>query len=231
MNQVSAYAERADRRFFFALEADKYTPQIDSEKDLDGHTPYRDIFGSRVPWRIQGEFAWEFLPTRNFGTFMIGASFGFWQNIGKGIFATGANAGTPSSDTTLLDVWPIGLEATWRYDSLAERVRWLPIIPYAKVGLMEALWVIYSGNGAVAHTSNPSGRGSGWTPGYTTALGVAISLDAIDPSISNEAYIELGLQRTSIFAEYGWTRLDGFRSAGELILSDRGPRFGLSLEF
>ncbi len=221
--------QRADRRVFFAIEADRYTPRIDSEKDLNGATPYRDIFKSRIPWRVQGELAWEALPTRNFGSFLIGGSFGFWQNFGKGIFASGPNKGQPSSDTTLLDIWPMGVEAQWRYDGLCERYRWLPIIPYAKAGLMAALWTIYSGNGAVAKTS--TGRGSGWTTGYTTALGVAISLDAIDPSISNEAYIDLGLQRTSVFAEYGWTRLDGFRSGGVLILSDRQWRFGLSLEF
>ena len=40
-----------------------------------------------------------------------------------------------------------------------------------------------------------------------------------------------GIQRTSLFAEYGWTRLDDFHKSGTLILSDRAWRFGLSVEF
>jgi len=230
---------RNDRRLFFALEADRYKPQIDSEKDLDGATPYQDIFGHRIPWRVQGEVSVELVHLRYFGSLLVGGSIGFWQNIGKGIFAGGPNQGQASSDTTLLNIWPFGVEGQWRFDMLADRFRWFPLIPYAKAGLMSALWVVYSGDGSVSTVSGSTssgkpvaaGKGEGWSTGYTTALGAAIALDAIDPGISNEAYLDLGLQRTSIFAEYGWTRLDGFQSGGTLILTDRGWRFGLSMEF
>ena len=40
-----------------------------------------------------------------------------------------------------------------------------------------------------------------------------------------------GIQRTAAFAEYGWTRLDGFKSAGVMTLNDRAWRFGMSVEF
>ena len=78
---------------------------------------------------------------------------GFWQNIGKGRFAAGPDAGQPSADTTLLDIWPMGVHAQLRLDGLADRFRWFPIIPYAKAGLMAALWVVYAGDGSVSRSS------------------------------------------------------------------------------
>jgi hypothetical protein len=98
--------------------------------------------------------------------------------------------------------------------------------------LMRALWASFNGLGNVS--KDPTGRGgdgSGWTWGYTTALGVALSLDALDPELSREAFVATHIQRTSLFAEYGWTRLDGFHSGRALILSDRAWRFGVSMEF
>ena len=38
-------------------------------------------------------------------------------------------------------------------------------------------------------------------------------------------------RRTALFAEYGWTQLDGFGKSGVLVLTDHAWRFGLSVEF
>jgi hypothetical protein len=96
---------------------------------------------------------------------------------------------------------------------------------------MRALWASYSGTGSVSKDLQRGGRGSGWTSGYTAALGFALNLDAIDPELAREAYVSTGIQRTSLFAEYAWTQLDNFHKAGALILSDRAWRFGLAVEF
>jgi hypothetical protein len=217
----------APRRLLVALKVDRYDPQIDSERGLTG-TPYHDIFHGRAPLRWQLEADWEALHP--FGSILVGGTIGFWQNIGRGIVhATGAR----SDDTALLDIVPFGAVATYRFDWVADRVRWLPVIPYAQAGLMAALWTSFSGNGSVSRSNTPGqpGRGSGWSYGYTTALGVALALDAITPGISNEGRVDFGFKRSSIFAEYGWTRLDNFRRGHPLILSDRAWRFGLSVEF
>jgi hypothetical protein len=129
-----------------------------------------------------------------------------------------------------LDIFPFGLIATYRFDWLADRFRWFPFVPYAQAGLQAALWSSFNGNGNVS-TRSAGGRGSGWAYGYTTALGVAVDLSAIDLGLAREAYVNTGIQRTSIFAEYGWTRLDNFHKSGTLILSDRAWRFGVSVEF
>lgn len=215
-----------ERRLFLAIEVDRYDPRIDSEPGLTG-TPYRDIFHGRAPLRWQLEAAWEaFHP---FGAVLFGGAVGFWQNIGRGIIHS---SGQISGDTALLDVLPVSALVTYRFDWLADRYRWVPVIPYAKAGLSAALWTSFSGNGRVSNGTGPAGgRGSGWTYGYTTSLGVALALDAISPEIANEARVDLGLRRTSIFAEYAWTRLDDFRTHRPLILSDRAWRFGLALEF
>jgi len=67
--------------------------------------------------------------------------------------------------------------------------------------------------------------------GVASILGFALALDAIDPELSREAYQDTGIQRSSIFAEYGWTNLDGFGSNKSLILSDHAWRFGVEMEF
>jgi hypothetical protein len=222
----SEVPEVPERHLLLALKIDRYDPQIDSESGLTG-TPYHDIFGGRVPLRWQLEADWE--AWHPFGSLLFGGTAGFWQNIGRGIIHS---SGVRSGDTALLDIWQFSAVATYRFDWAADRVRWLPIIPYAQVGLAAALWTSHSGNGDVSRGTGPmGGRGSGWTYGYTSALGLAFSLDAISPGLSNEGRREIGLKRTSLFAEYGWTRLDDFHTRRGLILSDRAWRFGLSLEF
>ncbi|GAC1344573.1 MAG: hypothetical protein NVSMB23_19640 [Myxococcales bacterium] len=219
--------EPAPRRLLVAVKVDRYDPQIDAERGLTG-TPYRDIFRGRAPLRWQLEADWEaFHP---FGSILFGGTIGFWQNIGRGIVNS---SGVRSDDTALLDILPLGAIATYRFDWVADRVPWLPVIPYAQAGLTAALWTSFAGNGSVSRNATPGqgGRGSGWSYGYTTALGVALALDVLTPGISNEGRVDFGFKRSALFAEYGWTRLDNFRRGRSLILSDRAWRFGLSVEF
>jgi|GEM_PF-343344 len=216
------------RRLMISLKLDRYDPKVDSERDLNGATPYLDIFGTRKPFRFQIEGDWEI--AHPLGTVLLGLTAGYWQNIGKGYLHDKQVA---STDTALLDILPFGLVATYRFDYLADQLRWFPLVPYAQAGLQSALWASFNGRGSVSRRAGDggNGRGSGWTYGYTTALGVAFALDALDPSLSREAYNDTYIQRTSIFAEYAWTRLDDFGHKHPLILTDRGWRFGLSVEF
>ena len=231
-------ADRPARKLLVGFKIDRYDPQIDSESAFAAlpslnDRPYHRIFHGRAPLRYQLEADWE--VAHPFGTFLVGATAGYWQNFGKGLTADKK----PSSDTALLDVIPFGLVATYRFDWLADHFARFPLIPYVQAGLMRALWASFSGTGSVSKDAVQGGRGSGWTWGYTTALGFAINLDAIDPELARETYVDTGIQRTSLFAEYGWTRLDDFhktkpgtdQTAGALILSDRAWRFGLALEF
>jgi len=212
------------RKLLFAVKIDKYDPNVDSEPGLTGQ-PYHEIFGTRVPLRVQLEADWE--VAHPFGSVLIGATVGYWQNYGKGLLVDRV---TRSDDTVLLDVIPFGLIATYRFDWLADRLPRFPFIPYAQVGLQNALWASFNGTGGVSKPDQ-GGRGSGWTYGYTTALGIALNLNAIDPELAREAYVDTGIQRSSLFVEYGWTRLDNFGRAGALHLSDRAWRFGFALEF
>jgi hypothetical protein len=222
--------ERPPRKLLVAFKLDRYDPRIDSEPAFAGlapsNRPYFQIFRGRAPLRYQLEVDWE--VAHPFGSVLVGATAGYWQNLGKGLTA---DTRQPSGDTALLDVIPFGVIATWRFDWFADRWPRFPFIPYAQAGLMRALWASFSGTGAVSKDIQRGGRGSGWTSGYTAALGFALNLDAIDPDLAREAYLDTGIQRTSLFAEYGWTQLDGFHKAGALILSDRAWRFGLAMEF
>jgi hypothetical protein len=211
-----------------AFKIDKYDPKVDSESGLTGQ-PYHEIFGGRIPLRYQLEIDWQVWHPHPFGSLLLGVSIGFWQNFGKGVLAKDPTQ--KSDDTALLNVTPFGLVGTWRFDWLNYRWPRFPVVPYAQAGLMRALWTSYNGTHDVSHDPKNTGRGSGWSYGYTTALGFALTLDSIDPELAREAYLDTGIQRTSFFAEYGWTRLDNFHSSGGLILTDRAWRFGLALEF
>ncbi|HWT85047.1 MAG TPA: MXAN_2562 family outer membrane beta-barrel protein [Myxococcales bacterium] len=227
----AARADESERhpRFLIGFKLDRYDPKVDSEPGLTG-TPYHDVFGTRRPLRYQLEFDWE--VAHPFGALLIGATAGFWQNYGKAILRSSPpGSPQPSQDTTVLNVFPFGLIATYRFDWLANRWSRFPFIPYAQVGLMRALWMSYNGKGDVSSDPTNGGNGKGWTNGYTAALGIALSLNVIDVELAREAYIDTGIQRTSLFAEYGWTYLDNFGKSGALILTDRSWRFGVSVEF
>lgn len=221
--------DRPPRRFLVGFKLDRYDPKVDSEPGLTG-TPYHDVFGPRAPPRYQLEFDWE--VAHPFGSLLVGATAGFWQNYGKAILP-GSTPGNVqrSQDTTTLNIFPFGLIATYRFDWLADRWERFPFIPYLQAGLMRALWVSYNGRGGVSGNPQRGGRGSGWTNGYTTALGIAVNLNAVDVELAREAYVDTRIQRTSLFAEYGWTYLSDFHRGGALILSDHAWRFGVAVEF
>ena len=220
---------RPNRFLLIGFKVDRYDPGVDAEKGLSG-TPYHDIF-HKAPLRYQLEVDWE--VAHPFGAILVGGTVGFWQNYGKGLtFDEKAQALVPSTDTTHLNIAPFFAVVTYRFDVLADQYRYLPIIPYVQAGLGAGLWSSYNGRGEIStKTGSGGGRGSGWTRGYCTALGVAVSLDALDPQLSREAFVDAGIQRTSLFAEYGWTRLDGFGGSRVMILNDRAWRFGASVEF
>ena len=228
--------DRPPRRWLVGFKIDRYDPQIDSEKGLTAQ-PYHEIFHGRAPLRYQVEVGYQVLHP--FGAILVGGTAGYWQNVGKGIYGsdytdpdTGAvhRTGDPSGDTARLDVVPFGAMLTYRFDWFADQYRWLPVVPYVQAGLQAALWAAHNGTGNISSPSS-GGHGSGWSYGYTTALGIALDLGAIDASLAREAYVGTGIQRTSLFAEYGWTRLNDFGKSGALILSDRAWRFGVSVEF
>jgi hypothetical protein len=228
--QAEGY-QRDPRFLLVAVKVDRYDPKIDSEAGLTGN-PYHQVFGPRAPLRYQVEVDWE--VWHPFGSLLLGVTAGYWQNFGKGFIAPKPGAPAPlvrSQDTALLDVIPIGAIVTYRFDKLADMWPRFPVIPYVQAGLMRSLWASFSGTGNVSKDPVGGGKGSGWTFGYTTALGVAFALDAIDPDLSREAYQDTGIQRSSLFAEYGWTRLDGFRNGSSLVLTDRAWRFGIAMEF
>jgi len=221
----------APRRILIAFKIDRYDPKVDSESGLLGQ-PYHDVFGPRAPGRYQLEFDWEVAHPHPMGSLLVGATVGFWQNRGKAILRSSPpGAPVQSEDTTTLNIFPFGLILTWRFDYLADRWERFPFVPYAQIGLMRALWNSYNGTGDLSYDHVNGGKGSGWTNGWTSALGVALNLNSIDPGLAREAYLDTGIQRTSLFAEYGWTNLDGFGKQGVLILTDRAWRFGLAVEF
>src|SRR5207244_8155733 len=126
-------SERPARRLLFGLKIDRYDPKVDSEPAFDGlaadQKPYFQIFRGRAPLRWQLEVDWE--VAHPFGSILVGGTVGYWQNIGRGLIheANASGGHDRSEDTALLDVIPLGLVGTYRFDWAADKLN-VPIIPY-----------------------------------------------------------------------------------------------------
>lgn len=170
---------------------------------------------------------------RGIGTAGIGASFGFMQFVGRGLYAGGADQGSTSRDTTVFNIAPLTLTGHYRFDWLADQIP-LPFVPYVKGGLAYYLWWVTTGTGDVARFEQPGngaddipGRGGKW--GLTGTVGMAIMLNIFEPQSAQSLFAATGVRGTYIFGELQANKIDGFGSDG-FDLSDTTWNIGLYLE-
>jgi len=145
------------------------------------------------------------------GRLELGLRAGFFRATGRGRFADG----TASQDATALAIVPTAAVVTGR----ASLGRWgVPLEPFARLALERYHWWVTDGSGKTTR------RGA--THGGSAALGLALSLDALDRGGAKTLAEETGLQDLSVFAEVGWARIDDFGRKGSWDLSPRGVTLG-----
>jgi len=108
----------------------------------------------------------------------------------------------PSQDTTLLNVFSVRADRDLPLRLAANQWSRFSLHPYAQSAHARALGS-YNGKETFERPDERPGR-KGLDDGYTAALGWR-SLNVIDVDPAREAYLDTGIQRTSLFAEYGWT--------------------------
>jgi hypothetical protein len=202
-----------------------YKPEIDSESGLTG-TPYKTSFGSKSLLLVELEMDYQLFQA--FGSAAVAGSVGYGEVYGKGVFASGPQAGEVSSDSTSLQVLPLKLLGVYRFDVLARRLN-IPFVPFAKAGLVLQLWRSTDGSGSVS-VSYDNKHAQGYRTGFEGAVGLAFLLDWLDPALAKDFDLDLGINHSYIFAELQRDQIDGFGTPG-FQFSDTMWTFGLALEY
>lgn len=206
--------ERASpRAWALSLRMGRFRPNVDRELAASPG-PYAQAFGDAAPWMFGAELERQLFQRA--GTLSVAASFGYARAVGRARRADGMG---PSADETSLRVAPLGIGLTWRADFLA---RFVPLVPYAKVGVDYALWSAGDGDGNTV--------ASGGTAGWHAGAGIALMLDAIDPASAQSLDQDTGVNHTYVFVEWIDTRLDGLGAANKLRVGDRTWYAGLMIE-
>ncbi len=215
-------AGESERDWVFEFDFMRYRPQLGKEQGVQGD-PYKLVFGSEDMYLFTGTLE-HHLFTGIIGAWSLGLGAGFGTVSEKALQPWD---GKPSPDETALRMVPMKLQLAWRFDYLAREVG-IPLVPFAKGGLVYALWWATRGDGKLS--KHEGGEAFGGRAGYTYSGGLALALNAIDPVLGREFDLDFGVNAVYFSVEYMRMVLDGFGKEG-IVLSDDAWVFGLSFEF
>jgi hypothetical protein len=192
--------KESPQNFAAELRFGAFKPDVDSDPNLKGMTPYKDLFGSNPRVMASLEVDWQFLRVPHFGTIGVGGAFGYTKMSADAPF-TDPNLGT-SGEKTSLELFPFYAVGVVRADVVWRDLH-VPLVPYGKLGLGYTLWRASNTLG----TSNYNGvSGEGSALGLQYALGVALNLNPFDTYAAKTFDDSLGVNNSYLFAE--WTRAD-----------------------
>ena len=198
-----------------------YTPQVDEA--FSGNGPYEQIFNDESMLLAELEFGRYF--GRLGGAWGGGFGFGFMQAVGKSV----DDMGNSSVDTTVFNIIPLRLHATYKVDLLARKYN-VPFVPVFKLGGDYYFWWITDGQGAIAQDEG-GGKGRGGTFGWHGAIAIHLLLDTLDQRAATNLQFDFGIYNTYLFAEYLIAEVDDFGSSSSIILSDQTFMFGLAFDY
>ncbi|MFO0724511.1 MAG: MXAN_2562 family outer membrane beta-barrel protein [Myxococcota bacterium] len=166
---------------------------------------------------------------RKVGTAGVGFGFGFMQFVGRGYFKT---SGTRSLDTSVLNLAPLELTLFYRFDWLSDKTG-IPLVPYARGGLVYDLWWVTNGTGDIARVTGATAADDviarGGKFGATGKVGVAILLNFLEPEAARNLNETTGIRGTYVFGELSVSSVNGFGGSG-FDFSDRTWSVGVYLE-
>ncbi len=214
----------------FALEVRfaPYKPSIDSAPGVTG-APYQSTFGTTPRLLGAVEFDWQALRIPHFGTLGPGASAGYTSMSAHANFTQcpPAPASCQSAENTSLDVFPFYAVAVLRIDVFLRDFN-IPLIPYGKAGVGLAFWRASNDSGTSSY-SGVAGKGHTW--GTHFAVGLALSLNWLDPRAARSLDSAVGINNTSLFGEWMFAGLNGFGASDVLYVGTSTWLGGLNVEF
>jgi hypothetical protein len=193
------------QHFAFELRFSPYKPDVDSDPQLQGATPYQTAFGSSRRVMVAGEFDWQALRIPHLGTLGPGVAIGYTKMSANATFLKPHNGQTVSGETTSLELLPLYAVAVLRADVLWREVH-IPLVPYAKVGVGLALWRASNTLGTSSY-QGVSGEGETW--GTQFALGVGLNLNIFDEYAAKNFDESMGVNNTYLFGEVMRSDLSG----------------------
>jgi hypothetical protein len=195
-----------------------YRPNIDAEFN-GAKTPYRDVFGTGRGYRYELTLSKSLYV--GWGSLDLGVGAGYFSRTGKGLFASGSNAGQPSADDTALNIVPFTLTLQYRFDRYATT---FPLVPYLRGTLERDWWWVTNGSGTT--------KGEGATDGWSAGLGLCFLLDFVDPTLARELDRDTGINHTYLYLEAARGKQDDFGSKKSWDLSsDRSVSWSFGLLF
>lgn len=216
------------QHFALELRFAPYKPNIDSEPGVTG-APYQSTFGTTPRLLGAVEFDWQALRIPHFGSIGPGASIGYTSMSANANFTTcpPAPASCQSAENTSLEVFPMYAVAVLRVDVLMKDFG-IPLIPYGKAGAGLAFWRASNDAGTSSY-NGVAGKGHTW--GTHFAVGLALSLNWLDPRASRSLDSAVGINNTAIFGEWMFAGLNGFGASDSLYVGTSTWVAGLALEF
>lgn len=219
-SQAKEIAGESARSLFLEFKLSPYTPLID-RPFANTAGPYQTIFGGGP--MLLGELELDYQFFQSMGSLAVGLSGGYAEKFGMAVDAT---TGTPTSQATGLKLVPLKALLIYRFDWFSLKHD-IPLVPYAKAGFVVMPWWVL--NGSDVEVSDGL-RGSGVSYGLAGVLGLALTLDFLDPRLSRDFDTSVGVNHSYLFAEFTLQEM-GLFQAGSMDLSSRHWNFGLGFEF
>jgi hypothetical protein len=229
------------QRFAAEFKMGPYLPAVDRNYDGPGLGPYATIFGrvddtglaTRQPKpgiMPAGYFEWQFLYLA--GPLGIGTQVAFFRDRANALLAEprpGENLRS-SADRTTFGMVPLALLLSYRFELLADRFRWVPIVPFAKAGVGYTFWWTRDGSGSISENS-AGDKGRGGVPGFQLNVGGMLRLDFIEPNTAKKLDATTGINHTYVFGEYQVARYNNFGIGNSIALGADTWFAGLAIEF
>jgi hypothetical protein len=235
------------QNFAIELRVGSFNQAIDEQLGLAGRGPYQQIFcstrdataaagsavGCPMRFRVGLEGDWQILRLGPVGSLGVGALAQYGNAFANapaaaGMSSTDATQWRRSAQTTSLQAINTAVFAVLRVDVLAQRVRWLPIAPYAKAGLALAPWWVTSGE-ETARDPITNSDAVGLSSGFFLAGGLSVMLDAFEPHTARQWDQLSGVNHSYVYVELNYSYLGGL-GRRTLDLGGLGWTAGILLE-
>lgn len=230
------------QRFALEIKFGPYLPDVDRTYQGSGLGPYAKVFGETdANGRATGEpkkgfyggFAFEWQITKKLaGPIGLGLQWSMFRDSASALLADPPVDGNVRSqaDKVRFAVMPIALQVVYRFELLADKVRFAPFVPYVKAGVAYAFWWSKNGSGEISvNKAGDKGRGGVW--GWQLNLGAMLRLDFLDIGTARRFDRISGINHTYLFGEWQFSRLANFGRKNSMSLGDSTWLLGLAMEF
>jgi len=198
-----------------------YFPKVDDE--MSG-APFESTFGDDKNYAFGLEADWQLFRIPAVGTLGPGAGVSYVRYSGYAPLTS--DPSRRSEQRTSLWIMPFWGVGVFRVDTFARNVG-IPFVPYAKLGVVYALWACSTGDTRCKSADGRAGRGAEF--GYMYGAGLMFLLDWLDPQSAREMDNSVGVNNSYFFGELYGSDVDSFGDGMQVGTSTW--TLGLAFEF